>query len=85
MTKPHDIVDRELDIGDYVVFYNNLYRILGLGQPRAGGLYAPVRIILVDRSKTTRSIVKNSREMCRVDAQDVTAWKLKHNIDSDET
>jgi len=71
-----DLLDREINVGDYVVFYSNIYEVLDrLGKPWQGnGL---LRIRLVDGSKTTKSVKKNSKEMCIIDRDDILVWKLK--------
>lgn len=76
MTLVHDIIDRPINVGDYVVFYSNVYKVTGLGKPGTSG-HGPVRIILAEPSKTTKSAVKNSRDMCVIPAAEVTMWLLK--------
>jgi hypothetical protein len=78
MTQPLDIVDRPISVGDFVVFYSNVYKVTGLGKTGTSG-HGPVRIILAEPSKTTKSSVKNSRDMCLIPAEDVTFWLLKKN------
>ena len=76
MSEVRDIIDRPINVGDYVVFYSNVYRVTGLGKPGTSG-HGPVRIILAEPSKTTKSAVKNSSDMCVIPAEDVTFWLLK--------
>lgn len=74
---PLDLLERPLEVGDYVVLYNNVYQIkefLGRLNGNGGGT---VRILLVDKSKTTKSVKKNSWEMCKIDKEDVLIWKIK--------
>jgi len=70
------MLGREIQDGDYVVYYSNIYQVLArLGNPR--GDYGLLRILLVDGSKTTKSVKKNSADMCIIDKEDVLIWKLK--------
>lgn len=71
--KPLDLLDKELNIDDYVVFHNCIYSVVGIGKadPRTGN--GRVRIMLLHKAKTTRSVVKNSRDMCKVLTDDVMA------------
>lgn len=71
-----DIVGRPIAVNDYVVYYSNVYQVSDLlGTPRNG--YGMCRILLVDKSKTTKAVKKPSREMCKIDKEDVLIWKLK--------
>lgn len=70
--KPSDLLGREININDYVVFTNNLYRVEGIGTARNG--CGPVRIMLVNASKTTRPVIKYSQYMCKVSEEDVIAF-----------
>ena len=65
---PCDIIGRELNIGDVVVFTNNIYEVLSLG--KANPKYGYARIMLVEPSKTTRPQNKYSREMCLLPKED---------------
>ena len=71
-----DIIDRPINEGDFVVFYSNVYKVIGLGKPNQHG-HGQVRIKLADPSKTTKSVVKYSRDMCVIPAEEVTIWLLK--------
>lgn len=71
------MLERPLAVDDYVVYYSNIYLIKELlGNPRNGAT-AICRIILIDKSKTTKSVKKPSHEMCKIDKEDVLIWKLK--------
>ena len=76
MTEILDIIDRPIRVDDFVVFYSNVYKVLGLGKPNALG-HGQVRIKLADPSASTKSVVKYSRDMCVIPAEDVTIWLLK--------
>ena len=71
-----DIIDRPIREGDFVAFYSNVYKVLGFGKLGPTG-HGTVRIKLADPSKTTKSVVKYSRDMCVIPAEDVTMWLLK--------
>jgi hypothetical protein len=73
-----DIIDREIKIDDYVVFHNNIYKVLGLGKERPGGV-GSVRIMLAKPSKTTRPVVKYSKDLCILHKEDILIWLLKGN------
>ena len=76
MVGPVDLLLRPLSVDDYVVLFNNIYQVREL----LGHVYngnGLVRIILVDKSKTTKSVKKNSKDMCIIDKEDVLIWKIK--------
>jgi hypothetical protein len=72
-----DIIDREIKIDDYVVFHNNIYKVLGLGKEHATGGSGSVRIMLAKPSKTTRPVVKYSKDLCILHKEDILIWLLK--------
>lgn len=77
MNAPIDLLERPLSVDDYVVLYNNVYQVkefLGKLNGTGGGM---VRIILLDKSKTTKSVKKHSSDMCKIDKEDVLIWKIK--------
>ena len=76
MTQVLDIIDRPINVDDFVVFYSNVYKVIGLGKPNQTGS-GQVRIKLAEPSKSTKSVVKYSRDMCVIPAEDVTLWLLK--------
>lgn len=76
MSEVLDIIDRPIRVDDFVAFYSNVYKVLGLGKPNANG-HAQVRIKLAEPSKSTKSVVKYSRDMCVIPAHEVTIWLLK--------
>jgi hypothetical protein len=71
-----DIIDREIKIDDYVVFHNNIYKVLSLGREHAGGA-GSVRIMLAKPSKTTRPVMKYSKDLCIIHKEDILIWLLK--------
>lgn len=72
-----DMLGRELEAGDFVVYYSSLYRVehVATGQE---GKYGYVKILIHNPSKTSRPLSKYSREMVKVPAEDVTALILKN-------
>ena len=75
---PTDLIDRELNVNDFVVFHNNIYQVKELtlpARPATGKGY--VKILLINPSKTTRPVRKYSNELCKLDAGDVLTWMLK--------
>ena len=71
------IIGRPIHVDDFVVFYSLVYRVIGVGKPHPGDGSGPVRIKLAEPSKTTKSVVKFSDEMCVIPAEDVTVWLLR--------
>ena len=77
MTNPTDLIDRELNIDDFVVFHNNIYRVKGLGKAHPPTGKGQVRIMLVNPSPTTRPVTKYSGDLCKLDSGEVLFWMLK--------
>lgn len=77
MTNPVDLIDRELNIDDFVVFHNNIYRVKGLGKAHPTTGKGQVRIMLVNPSPTTRPVTKYSGDLCKLDSGEVVFWMLK--------
>ena len=76
MNEVTDIIDRPINVGDFVAFFANIYRVEALGKARTNGA-ATVKIMLADPSPSTRPVTKFSKDMCVIPAQDVTFWLLK--------
>jgi hypothetical protein len=76
MTALTDMIDREIKVDDYVVFYSNIYQVKGLGKARDNGR-GSLKMILMDKSKTTKAVTKFSKDVCLVDKEDVVMWLLK--------
>ncbi len=71
-----DLIDREIKVDDYVVFHNNIYKVLGLGKARSNGA-GSVKIMLAKPSKTTRPVTKFSKDLCILHKEDILIWLLK--------
>ena len=67
-----DMLGRDLAVGDFVVFYTNLYQVVSF----SGHGYA--KIMIHPPSKTSKPVQKYSREMVQVPAADVTMHLLKN-------
>lgn len=76
-TYPLDIVDRPIKVNDFVAFYSNVYKVVGVGAVNNRSGHGQVRIKLAEPSKTTKSVVKYSGDMCVIPEHDVTMWLLK--------
>ena len=70
------MLGRDLVVGDFVVYYSNLYEVKSLGKPHSNGS-GSVRIMIYPASKTSKPVIKHSSEMVQVPAQDVTMHLLK--------
>lgn len=71
-----DIIGREIQIDDFVVFYSNIYRVKGLGKARADGS-GTVQIMIWNGGDTARPVKKHSKDMAILDKNDVLIWLLK--------
>jgi hypothetical protein len=72
-----DMLGRDLAVGDFVVFYANLYQVTDLGRSTPSD-HGYVKIKIYPASKTSRPVQKYSREMVQVPAADVTLHLLKN-------
>lgn len=80
---PKDLLGRDIQKGDYVVFHNLLYEVKEVGERTPtfgyqGRSHGPSSILieLVEKSKTTRPKRKMAHETCRVSKGEVTKWLL---------
>ena len=73
-----DMIDREIRVDDWVVFYSNLYRVKALGLDRnnryGSGL---VQIMIWNGGQSAKPVKKNSKDMAIIDRNDVLIWLLK--------
>jgi hypothetical protein len=72
-----DMLGRDLAVGDFVVFYCNLYQVVDLGAKAISG-HGYAKIMIHPVSKTSKPVRKYSREMVQVPAADVTMHLLKN-------
>ena len=71
-----DIIDREIHVDDFVVFYSNIYRVKALGKARSNGS-GTVQIIIWNGGETARPVKKFSKDMAILDKNDVLIWLLR--------
>ena len=73
-----DMIDREIRVDDWVVFYSNLYRVKALGLDRnnryGSGM---VQIMIWNGGQSAKPVKKNSNDMAIIDRNDVLIWLLK--------
>jgi hypothetical protein len=72
-----DMLGRELVVGDFVVFYTNLYQVVSFGAKAISG-HGYAKIMIHPASKSSKPVRKYSREMVQVPAADVTLHLLKN-------
>jgi hypothetical protein len=73
-----DMIDREIKVDDWVVFYSNLYRVKALGKdPNNRYGAGTVQIMLWSGGITARPVKKHSKEMAIINKDDVLIWLLK--------
>ena len=71
-----DIIDREIHVDDFVVFYSNIYRVKALGKARGNGS-GTVQIMIWNGGETARPVKKFSKDMAILDKNDVLIWLLR--------
>lgn len=64
MIRVTDMLDQPISVGNYVVFTNMIYEVLGLGKAHNATGSGYVRIMLTNPSRTTRPQNKYSKDMC---------------------
>jgi hypothetical protein len=69
---PTDIIGRPLAVGDYVVFYNNIYEILAFSVNCKNA-----RIIIHPASPTSKSQMKSTSSLTLLPGPEVTLYFLK--------
>ena len=65
-----DIIGRELKVDDFVVYYNNIYKVTKVHDDYAS-------IILAKPSKNTRNKVQYCKDLTLLPTNDVLIWLLK--------
>ena len=75
-----DIIDREIKVDDWVVFYSNIYRVTSLGReyPIDSGRGA-VKIKIWNGGKTSRPVQKHCKDIAVLDQNQVLMWVLKNS------
>ena len=72
-----DAIDQEIVAGDFVVFYSNIYRVKSVGRTKYSSGSGQVRMMIVDGGASARSVVKNSKDIAKLDQQQVLLWMIK--------
>ena len=73
------MLGRDLVVGDFVVYYSNLYEVKAICKLDFTG-HGYVKIMIYPPSKTSKPVTKYSREMVQVPAEDVTMHLLKNGM-----
>ena len=72
------MIDREIKVDDFVVFYSNIYRVKALGKdnnrPNGAG---QVRLMIWNGGDSARPVTKYSKDTAVLDRNDVLTWLLK--------
>jgi hypothetical protein len=77
MTYPiTDVIDLELKVDDFVVFYSNIYKIKAVGTTKYSDGNGMVRMKIVD-NPDAKTVVKHSKAIAKLDQQQVLFWMLK--------
>lgn len=71
-----DIIDREIKVDDFVVFYSNIYQVKALGKARANGS-GNVKIMIWNGGKTAKPVTKHSKDIAILDRNAVLLWQIK--------
>jgi hypothetical protein len=73
-----DMIGREIKVGDFVVFYSNIYRVKGLGieQPANSG-HGIVWVMIWNAGRCTHQpVMKYSSDVVLLPMGDVLNWML---------
>jgi hypothetical protein len=73
-----DMIDRPINVGDWVVFYSNIYRVVGLGKEHRDTGRGTVRLMIWNGGTTARPVNKHSKDIAVLEAKHVTMWLLKN-------
>jgi hypothetical protein len=77
MTYPiTDVIDQEIKADDFVVFYSNIYKVKAVGTTKYENGSGQVRMKIVD-NPNAKSVVKHSKDIAKLDQQQVLVWMLK--------
>jgi len=72
-----DAIDQEIVANDFVVFYSNIYRVKSVGRTKYSNGSGQVRMTIVGGGASSRSVVKHSKDIAKLDQQQVLLWMLK--------
>lgn len=65
-----DVLGREINVDDFVFYYNSIYQVLGVGK-------TGVKAIIYPKSSTSRNRTITSRECCLLPKEEVLLKILK--------
>jgi hypothetical protein len=72
-----DIINREIKVDDFVVFYSNIYQVKALGKdmnrPSGSG---QVKIMIWNGGHTAKPVTKHSKDIAVLDKNHVLLWML---------
>jgi hypothetical protein len=72
-----DIINREIRVDDFVVFYSNIYQVKSLGKdmnrPNGAG---QVKIMIWNGGHTAKPVTKNSKDIAVLDKNHVLLWQI---------
>ena len=72
-----DIINREIKVDDFVVFYSNIYQVKALGKdmnrPNGSG---QVKMLIWNGGHTARPVTKHSKDIAILDQNQVLMWML---------
>ncbi len=71
-----DAIDQEIKANDFVVFYSNIYKVKSVGTTKYENGSGQVRMKIVD-NPNAKSVVKHSKDIAKLDQQQVLLWMLK--------
>jgi hypothetical protein len=73
-----DIINREIQVDDFVVFYSNIYQVKSLGKEHpANSGRGTVRLMIWNGGKTAKPVTKYSKDIAVLDKNHVLLWLLK--------
>jgi len=72
-----DIINREIKVDDFVVFYSNIYQVKSLGKeyPANSGR-GVVKLMIWNGGVTARPVNKHSSDIAVLDKNHVLLWML---------
>jgi len=71
-----DVIDQEIKVDDFVVFYSNIYKVKAVGTTMYSNGGGVVRMKIVD-NPSAKSVAKHSKDIAKLDQQQVLLWMLK--------
>jgi hypothetical protein len=72
-----DMIGREIQIDDFVVFYSNIYRVKSFGVERpAGSGRGQVRMMIWNGGDSARPVTKYSKDIAVLDKLHVMKWLM---------